>query len=213
MTQQIIGVLTSISVFLYSSQGLMPNGNVLAEHEMSLSNRYPDPFVNGVFKDNILLNFAYLSDKVESREDINWDEIREPFKYEFKLEPKQTFAYHEDVLTQYKDSLVKTTKAHFNDLEGFKSDGYLMGDGVCHFASLIYWVAKDANLDAYAPSNHDFAIIPEISKEYGVAIYSHPDNKQVGQRQNLYITNNKEKAVTFKFEYDGDKVKVSVAEN
>ena len=113
-------------------------------------------------------------------------------------------------MPEYEGKITKTTNAHFNFQEGFKTDGYLYGDGVCHLASLIYWVAKDAGLDAYAPNNHNFAIIPEISKEYGVSIYNHPNNKAKGQRQNLYITNNKEKAVTFKFEYDGVNLKVSV---
>jgi hypothetical protein len=186
--------------------------NVIAEKEFSLDNRYPVESVNKVFKDNILLNLAYMDGKVDSPKDIKWDEIQKPFSFEFELEPNKTFAFHEDVEQKYKDTLVKTTNAHFNAQEGFKTDGYLFGDGVCHFASLIYWVAKDANLLAEAPVNHDFAQIPDIPKEYGVSIYSKPYSKGSNAQQNLYITNNKGKPVSFKFEYQDNKVKVSVLE-
>lgn len=185
---------------------------VLATHQISLENRYPVKSVSDIFRDNILLNLYYMDDKISSAKDINWDQIRKPASFEFSLEPGKTFAYHDDVLSLYKDSLVKTTHAHFNSQEGFKTDGYLFGDGVCHLASIIYWVAQDANLSAEAPTNHDFMTIPEISKEYGVSIYSNPFAKGSHTQQNLYVTNNKNKAITFKFEYDGTNLKVSALE-
>lgn len=186
--------------------------NVVVSHEISLENRYEVKSVSDVFKDNILLNLAYLRDSVGSAKDIRWDEVKKPFKYEFKLEPNKTFAFHDDVLDQYKDKVVKTTQAHFNAEEGFKTDGYLFGDGVCHLASLIYWVAKDAGLDTKAPTNHDFMAIPEISREYGVSIYSNPLSQGSNAQQNLYVTNNKVKEITFRFEYKEDKLKVSIIE-
>lgn len=201
----------AIITFSQMATPLIPQ-NVLASHEFSLNNRYPVQVVSDIFKDNILLNIAYMGGKVSKKEDIKWDEIKKPFKYEFKLEPGQTFAYHDDVLPEYKDSLVKTTSAHFNGQEGFKTDGYLFGDGVCHLASLIYWVAKDAKLDVLAPTNHDFMNIPEISKEYGVSIFSNPFSKGSNAQQNLYVTNNKNKPVTFDFDYSDNKLKVSVVE-
>ncbi len=181
--------------------------NILSSREMSLEKRYYP-----VQKENILLNMAYMDGRVTKKEDINWDLINKPFTYAFVLEPGKTFAFHDDVLDQYKDSLIKTTQAHFNSQEGFKSSGYLFGDGVCHLASLIYWVAKDAGLEVNAPTNHDFMAIPEISKEYGVSIYNNPFSKGSNAWQNLYITNNKEKAITFKFDYDGTNLKVSAVE-
>ncbi len=181
--------------------------HILATHQISLEKRYYP-----VQKENILLNLAYMDGRVSKKEDINWDEIQKPFKYEFKLEPKKTFAFHDDVLPEYKDSLIKTTQAHFTYDEGFKSAGYLVGDGVCHLASIIYWVAKDAGLEAVAPTNHDFMAIPEISKEFGVAIYSNPFSKGANTQQNLYITNNKNNPVVFKFAYDGTNLKVSAVE-
>jgi len=186
--------------------------NLLSTHSMSLENRYADKFVNDVFKDNILLNMAYLSGKVTKKEDISWEEIQKPFEYSFTLMPDKTFAYHEDVLEQYKSSLVKTTNAHFNFTDGFKSDGYLMGDGVCHLASLMYLSAKTAGLEAYAPTSHDFAVIPEIDKEFGVSIYKMPGSESANTLQNLYITNNKKNPVVFQFVYSNNQLKVSVYE-
>jgi len=185
---------------------------LLAQSEMSLDNRYPNSFVNDVFRENILLNLAYMSSKVSSSKDIKWDEVTKPFQYEFKLEPNQTFAFHDDIKNKYIGSLVKTTNAHFNALEGFKSDGYLFGDGVCHLASLIKWVALEAGLEVEAPTNHSFANIPDVPKEYGVSIYSNPKSKGSNTLQNLYITNNKTKPITFKFAYRDNKLSVSVIE-
>ncbi len=189
------------------------SGNyLLAQREMSLDDRYPEKSVNEVFKSNILLNMAYLSGKVHSQKDIKWDEVLKPFEYEFKLEPSKTFAFHSDVEDKYQDSLVKTTSAHFNASEGFKTDGYLFGDGVCHLASLIYWVARDAGLSTEAPTNHNFATIPDIPREFGVGIYNNPGAKTSNALQNLYITNNLSKPITFKFEYTNDTLKVSAVQ-
>ena len=185
----------------------------LASQTISLEKRYDNEFVNNVFKDNILLNVSYLSGKVTKKEDINWEEIGKQFTYRFALLPGKTFAFHEDVLPQYKDTLYKTTNARFNYDDGFKSDGYLMGDGVCHLASLIYWVAKNAGLDAYAPTNHNFAVIPEIDREYGVAIYKMPGQAQANAMQNLYVTNNKENSVVFEFIYKDGELRLSIFED
>lgn len=185
---------------------------VLAQKEMSLSDRYGNEFVNNVFKDNILLNLAYLSGKVTSSKDIKWEEITQPFMFQFQLDPAKTFAFHNDIKTDYKNSLVKTTNAHFNSTEGFKTDGYLFGDGVCHLASLINWAAQEAGLSVEAPTNHNFANIPDIPKEFGVSIYSNPGTAGSNALQNLYITNNRGKPIAFKFQYFDNKVKVSVVE-
>lgn len=188
------------------------NMNLLSAQSISLENRYGDKFVNDVFKDNILLNIAYLSGKVTKREDINWSEIEKPFEYKFTLMPNKTFAFHDDVLEQYKGSLVKTTNAHFNFDDGFKSDGYLTGDGVCHLASLMYWSAKTAGLDTFAPTNHDFAVIPEIDKKFGVAIYKMPGSSNANAMQNLYITNNHKNPIVLEFTYKNKKLNFSIYE-
>lgn len=213
MITQSIASISTIAVLTFNQLvSPLPAEIVVASQEISLENRYAVKSVSDIFRDNILLNLAYIEGKVGKKEDINWDEIKKPFTYQFRLEPNQTFAYHDDVLEEYKSSLVKTTQAHFNSSEGFKTDGYLYGDGVCHLASLIYWVAKDASLDAIAPTNHDFMVIPEIDKKYGVSIYSNPNAKGSHQNQNLYVKNNRSKAIAFKFEYNGEKLKASVIE-
>jgi len=158
---------------------------VLASHSFSLENRYSNAYVNGVFKENILLTI----DRMGS---------------DFTLKPGEVFAFHDKVLPKYSANLVKTTNSHFNYSDGFKSDGYLVGDGVCHLASLVYWAAKDAGLDSYAPSNHNFAVIPDVPKEYGVGILS---PLPMG---NLYITNNLDKPVTFVFKNIDNTLSVEV---
>ncbi|MEX2028793.1 MAG: VanW family protein [Candidatus Curtissbacteria bacterium] len=192
--------------------GLAMPKTPLAEHQFSLENRYDNAYVNDVFKDNILLNIAYLGGRVKSYDQINWDEVKKPFEYKFTLEPGQTFAYHDGVLDKYQGKVVKTTGAHFNAQEGFKSSGYLYGDGVCHLASLIYWTAKDAGLEVEAPTNHDFMKINEIPREYGVSIYAAPGQTDSEARQNLYVTNNRQNPVTFVFDHENNSLKLSAIE-
>jgi vancomycin resistance protein YoaR len=157
----------------------------IASRGFSLQDRYGNNFVNEVFKENILLTVKYMGS-------------------DFTLEPGQTFAFDDKVLPEYSGKISKTTWAHFISSEGFKSDGYLIGDGVCHLASLINWVALDAGLTVIAPRNHNFAVIPEVPKEYGVSIMSSDPF------QNLYITNNLDKPVTFVFESDGTSLNVRI---
>lgn len=211
----IIGPILFFIASQFSAPAMAVNSvdmHLLSVQSISLEKRYENKFVNDVFKDNILLNIAYLSGKVTKKEDINWDEIEKPFEYKFTLMPDKTFAFHDDVLEKYKSALVKTTNAHFNFEDGFKSDGYLTGDGVCHLASLMYWSAKTAGLDTYAPSNHDFAVIPEINREFGVAIYQTPGNSSSNAMQNLYITNNKKNPIVLEFVYKNSELTFSVYE-
>lgn len=185
---------------------------VLASRAISLDERYPSIFVNEVMKENILLNLAYMRGLVHSREGIDWVKTTEPFTYTLVLKPGEVFAYHDDVLPEYQSPELKTTNAHFNSQEGFKSDGYLVGDGVCHLASLIYWAAKDAGIQSIAPTNHNFANIPQVPKEYGVSIYATPGTNDNDERQNLYIKNNKSKPIAFVFTYEDNQLKVDVKE-
>ncbi len=187
-----------------------PQSRVLSTHQMSLTDRYQVPSVNDVFKDNILLNIAYMNGRVASPRDINWNSLNKPFQTHFILQPGEMFAFHDDVLPQFEGKVTKTTKAHFNAQEGFKSDGYLFGDGVCHLASLIGWAARDAQLDVVAPTNHDFMTIPEIPSKYGVSIYAASGESSVSEQQNLYIKNNFKKPIAFVFDYKNEQLKVSV---
>lgn len=194
----------------------MPKEKLLSKHEISLNKRYNNTFVSDVFKDNMLLNIAYMADKVHSSADIKWDDIEKPFHYEVILNPNQTFAFHDDIRPELKNQVVKTTNAHFDSEEGFKSDGYLYGDGVCHLASLINWAAKDAALDVLAPTNHNFATIPEIPREFGTSIYNQKGASGLGKDQNLYITNKRDKPVVITFDHrkvpHDDRLAISVVE-
>lgn len=185
-----------------------PVAKPLAAREFSLAKRYDNSFVNEVFKDNILLNVKYLSGEKIDPKNIDWDDVRKPFEYRLALKPRETFAYHDDVLPEFDGKIAKTSNAHFNLQEGFKSSGFLVGDGVCHLASLLYWVARDAGLETRAAVNHDFANIPEVPREYGVSIYAYPGKQTGDQLQNLYITNNKNKEIAFEFKYDGKNLKI-----
>ena len=184
----------------------------LATHRFSLENRYADSFVNNVFKDNILLTLNYAAREKVDPQKLDWNTIEKPSQYKLVLKPGETFAFHDDVLPQYRGRVSQTTNAHFNFQEGFKSDGYLTGDGVCHLASILYWVAKDAGLDALAPTRHYFAPVPDVPREFGVSIYNYPGKNASNEEQNLYITNNKNKSVEFVFSYDGHDLTVSVKE-
>lgn len=183
---------------------------LLAYRELSLDNRYSVKSVNDVFKDNILLNMAYLRDEVKDKKNINWDQVQKPFKYEMVLMPNETFSYHNNILDEYKGKVNKTLDINFGAQDGFKTDGYLYGDGVCHLASLINWAARDAKLEVKSPVNHDFAPIPDVPKEYGVSIYSQPNSSGSTAMQNLYITNSFKYPVMFSFDYADNKLKLSI---
>lgn len=177
---------------------------------MSLDNRYGYKAPENAYKDNILLNLAYLSGEVKSKEDINWDKIRKPFTLQFSLEPGERFAYHDVILSEYQDRVVIAGHTNFGAGDGYRFADGLYGMGVCHLASLIHKAALNAGMESVAPTNHNFYSIPEISKEYGVAIFNSPNAPAVSAKQNLYIRNNFDTKVDFKFDFDGDNLRVSI---
>lgn len=190
----------------------MPKKQLLAKQEISLEKRHAVPAINEVFKDNILLTLAYMRNKGMEHASFAWEDVREPFHYELLLYPNQAFAFHEDALPEYKQNIIATTNAHFNYSEGFKSDGYLTGDGVCHLASFMNWVAQDAGLDVVSQVNHDFAAIPEVARKYGTSIYFNPGSTASNAQQNLYIRNNRNNPVTLIFDYDLGVLQMSIVE-
>lgn len=203
-----------ISLFLIQTPPtpVMPKPVVLSDVNYSLENRYTNTYVNDVFADNILLTLAYMNGTVKEGEKFVWDTVRSPFTYKLILKPGEIFAFHDRVLSEYKDKIAATTNAHFNSTQGFKSDGYLVGDGVCHLASFMNVVAKEANLIVNAPTRHDFAKIADVTKEDGVAIYYDPNTVGSSQQQNLYITNNRDKTIAFVFNYEKDTLDMRVEE-
>jgi hypothetical protein len=183
---------------------------LLASHGMPLGDRYAVPSVNTVFRDNILLTLGYMSGAVKNASQVNWNTLHKPTTYEFTLQPGEVFAFHDDVLPQFAGKHIITTNAHFDASEGFEYDGDLYGDGVCHFASLINWVARDAGLEVVAPTPHNFAKIPDIDPKYGTAIYDAAGETAANEAQNLYVENTTDKPVQFVFTYVNDVLTVSI---
>ena len=186
------------------------SANILSSKSISLEKRYDNEFVNGVFRDNILLTLNYMDGRISDKSGIVWEDIVKPRTYQFELKPGEGFAFHDQILDDYSSSVVKTTNARFNHQDGFKSSGYLYGDGVCHLASILYWAALDAGLNAFSQVNHDFAIINEVPKEFGVSIFYMPGGFAKSSAQNLYIINNLDTPVSFVFTYDGTELSVDV---
>ena len=211
LTASIITASASMSVNLASNTAQPQQAQAqIASRAMSLNTRYGYELASNVYKDNILLNLAYLNGTVKSKNDINWDNLHKPMVMEFTLEPGQRFAYHATTLLEYSENVVITTNSNFGAGDGYKYEGGLYGMGVCHLASLIHWAALDAGLESIVPSNHDFYPIPEVPKQYGVAIYSNPNSLAASAKQNLYIKNTLDSKVTFRFDFDGINLKVTV---
>jgi hypothetical protein len=185
-------------------------GQLLSSHSMSLADRYPIPSVNTVFRDNILLTMAYMSGSVKNAAQVKWETVRKPSTDIVTLQPGEVFAFHDDVLPEFAGKHIVTTNAHFGANEGFEYDGDLYGDGVCHFATLINWAARDAGLNVVAPTRHDFAKIPDIDPKYGTAIYYNAGDSAANEAQNLYVENNFTKPVRLVFTYTNDILTVNV---
>ncbi|OGK52093.1 hypothetical protein A2966_03850 [Candidatus Roizmanbacteria bacterium RIFCSPLOWO2_01_FULL_41_22] len=183
---------------------------LLSQVSYSLTNRYDDPSVNQVFVDNILLTLAYMSGKINRGDPIVWNAVKSAGVTELVLKPGQTFAFHDSVLAKYQGKIASTTNAHFISSEGFKSDGWLVGDGVCHLASFMYVVSKEAGLKTEAPTKHDFATIAEVPKSHGVSIFYSPVNQTSSNLQNLYITNTYSHPVAFIFYHKNDSLNIKV---
>lgn len=183
---------------------------IVATRSMSLTNRaMPGSFMNEVMKENILLTVAHMRGIVPDSANVPWSEVTKPFTYTFELKPGETYAFQKDALPGYEGSITKTIDVNFGAEDGYKHDGYLMGDGVCHLASLLYWAAKDAGIESVAPTNHDFRSIPEIPREYGVSIYSMPGNPTGNAQQNLYVKNDTGTSIQFEIIYN-DKQELTV---
>lgn len=215
MFTNLIAAIAAFSVITTQSGGAFADirahaDQVLATKEYSLSDRYSNSYVNNVFSDNILLTLAYMRGAVKEGQSVDWNKVKGDFTYSMTLKPGEAFAFHDSILPQYKNSVGITTNAHFNSTEGFESDGWLVGDGVCHLASFINVVAREAKLQVESPTPHDFAAIPDVPREFGVAIYYMPGESGSSSLQNLYITNNFNVPVVFTFTHKGDKLDIVV---
>jgi hypothetical protein len=208
MLSQLLSTISAITVLTFHTSvgAQVPATQVLATKQYSLADRYSNTFVNDVFADNIMLTLSYMAKQTTEGKSVDWGKVTGPFTYKMVLNPGQTFAFHDQVLPEYTGKVDMTTNAHFDSYDGFKSDGWLVADGVCHLASFMNVVAKDAGLKVEAPTRHDFAKIPEVDPKDGVSIFS------TSSAQNLYITNTKSKPIAFVFKHEGSDLKISVEE-
>ncbi len=205
------GLLFVGNSLLFGGLSQPANAEQLASRSISLENRaMPGSFMNDVMRDNILLTIGYMRGIVIDGQNVDWEAVRKSFTYSFELKPNEAYSFQKDALSEYEADIVKTIDVNFAGQNGFKHDGYLMGDGVCHLASLFYWAAVDAKIDAFAPTNHDFMAIPEVPREYGVSIYSTPGEKNANAQQNLYIRNNTNSTLKFEIKYDGKNLETKV---
>lgn len=194
----------------------LPKEEVLAERTMDLTKRNPGKEVNEIFRDNILLILHYLKGDINQGrvflEDPSlssfWEKMRKPFEVGFTLNPNETFAFHDKYLPEFEGKVAKTIPVKYAGSEGFKVVDGLYGNGVCHLATLMNWVASEAGLKTVALVNHDFFPVPETPREYGVSIYYTGDGE--ARRQNLYITNTFDFPVVFRFLADRDKVELRI---
>jgi len=175
---------------------------VLVEHSLDLTIRDEDVNASQGFADNILLALHYLKGDVENPK-INWHLARQPFEVSFVLQPDEIFAFHANVLPEF-TSTVATMNSEFFTYEGYRSVWGLGGNGVCHLASLMNWIATEAGLEVVTPNGHNFAPIPGVPREYGTSIRSQSPN------QNLYIENNLKYPMKFVFDADSEAVRLKI---
>lgn len=185
MIQNTIGKI-AVLVSLFLAPPLRGNSAVvLAKHELDLTNRGAGVYADKIFAENIILALHRLGK-------------------EFVLQPNQTFAFHASALPEFANPEVTMNSRFYAD-EGYKAVGGLYGNGVCHLASLINWVAQDASLAVTAKTPHDFAPVPGVPKDKDISI-KYPD-----KNQNLYIRNNFAQEVKFEFEVTPQKVVLTVS--
>ena len=216
MKEQLLALVTIVStVILPASESATPllsplpdylqyqNQKILVEENLDLTVREPSLEANQGYTDNILLALHYL--KSEETLPIDWEEVRKPFEVSFVLQPGESFAFHENVLPEFARPAV-TMNSEFLTTEGYKSVWGLGGNGVCHLASLMNWVASEAGLKVVAKANHSFALIPGISQEYGTSIRSQSSS------QNLYIINSLDQSMSFWFKTDSQRLTLKISQ-
>jgi len=183
---------------------------LLAQASLDLSHRWPQAEINQGFTDNILLSLHYLKDSADKNsQDVDWEKVRQDFEISFELAPGEIFAFHKNVLPEYKGKNLKTMGSEFVTNQGYKYIGGLGGNGVCHLASLMNWVASEAGLQVEAPTRHNFATIAGVPKEYWTSI-RYQENGGNSQNQNLYIVNNFDFPVEFRFEKKGQELSLKI---
>jgi hypothetical protein len=202
------------SSFLTAGQaGILVEKNqkvLLASESLDLSYRYPVESVSKGFKENILVNLYHFSQIGSDTpyEGIGSLEAQEklPDTFSITLKPNEVFAFHDKILAQYKEDKVLAPKSKYGSRDGYLLISGLYGNGVCHLATLMNWVASETDLEVTALTRHDFAKIPGTDPKLGTSI-SYGNSPE---RQNLYIKNNKPSSVVLEFKIEGDNLFFSI---
>jgi hypothetical protein len=168
---------------------------VLASGRLNLNDRYPVPSVSEGFKENILI-------AVDRLKEINGGRL--------VLQPGEVFAFHKNIAREFQGEKVVTQESGFRVKDGYKVVAGLPGNGVCHLASLMNKVAREAGLAVTAAVDHDFARIPGIEREYGTSIYFMPGGGRNSANQNLYLKNTLNFPVRLDFNLGGDTLYFSI---
>jgi hypothetical protein len=203
MNSLILGLAAYISVTL-TPYSVPVVKSVVVEKSLNLNERTPSPAINEGFSDNMLLSLHYMNNDISDPKNIDWNKIRQPFEVSFTLNPGEVYAFHNNVLDQYKNPKI-TMNSRFMTYEGYRYVAGLGGNGVCHLASLITWAAKSADLEVTALARHDFYPVRGVPREFGTAIMSQ------SATQNLYIRNNKDIPITFVFKADPAMIDLIIA--
>ena len=187
---------------------------VISQTKFDLSRRWENEGVSQGFEDNIILALYYLKEPNQEpvkKTPLKHEEIEklapDDFSVEFELKPGQAFAFHNNILPEYQNRVVKTMESQFMTYQGYRVVSGLGGNGVCHLASLINWAASEAGLAVEARADHSFARIEGVPREYWTSIrYSQSGGNS--QNQNLYIVNNQDFTVRFVFKRMGNELEL-----
>lgn len=184
---------------------------VLSTGRMDLSYRYPVENTSKVFTENILINLYYLSrlGRGENGQVIEGFKPQENVTASFSLtlQPGEVFAFHDKVLDQYKESKIIAPEGGYRAKDGYILLGGLYGNGVCHLATLMNYVAQHSGVEVTALTRHDFAAIPGFDREYGTSI----STGNAPERQNLYIKNDKEMPLELRFDLQGNELVFTIS--
>lgn len=177
---------------------------ILASETMDLSYRYPVESVSKGFKENILVNlyhFSKINSGVDERgTETNNSQVDVPSNFAITLNPGEVFAFHDKISSEFSKDKVITPNSGYGANDGYILISGLYGNGVCHLATLMNYVAQKAGVEVVALTRHDFAAIPGFDREYGTSI----SYGNCPERQNLYIKNNKEYPLDLGFTLAGD---------
>jgi len=204
--------LSPASVSVYENAGqagelVVNTQKTLASEYLDLDYRYPVETTSQGFKSNILTSLYYFSriEAGDSEKDNPNAENDVPKLFSIKLNPGEVLAFQDNIPEEYTKYTVKTQKSYYRASEGYNLTAGLWGNGVCHLATLMNWVATEAGLQVNAPTRHDFAKIPGTDPKYGTSI-----STRSPKVQNLYIKNNQGFPVEFKFMILGNMLNLSI---